>query len=78
MIGPAPEFTNSEYFESKPRWRMKPEAPKELKKEFEDYMNQSTMLKLMYPKLKDPYICWDGIAREKDTWGGENDDRTGA
>ena len=72
MIGPAPEFTNSEYFESNPRWRMKPEAPKELKKEFEDYMNSSTSLKKRYPNLKDPYICWDGKYRRSNggmCWG---------
>ena len=74
MIGPAPEFTNSKYFEHDPEWRMKPEAPKELKKEFEDYMNSSTTLKKRYPNFKDPYVCWDGEVRERGSWGGENDD----
>ena len=65
MIGQAPKFTDSEYFEAKPKWRMKPEAPDELKKQFEEYMNSSTLLKRMYPKFDDPYVCWDGEVREK-------------
>lgn len=64
MIGEAPKFTESKYFESDPTWRLTPEAPDKLKKEFESYMNNS-MIKRMYPNMKNPHYCWDGKIRDR-------------
>jgi hypothetical protein len=39
MIGPMPEFMNSPFFVEEPdNWHLKPGAPEEVVKEFEEFM----------------------------------------
>ena len=39
MIGPAPKFTESEYFASEPFWRLEKGASEEDKRDLEAFMN---------------------------------------
>jgi len=46
MITNAPDFINSKYLIIDERgWRLKKDAPKELKKEFKEYMESLNMIK---------------------------------
>ena len=46
MIGKAPKFIDSPYFVPEPgNWHLKPGAPEEVVKEFEEYMKDDKPLK---------------------------------
>lgn len=68
MIGPAPEFTNSEYFVAKPEWHMEAGASDKEKKELEEFMNGGCypeLWKERNPKMKKPYYMWSGKIVDK-------------
>ena len=63
MIGPAPEFTDSEYFVVKPEWHLKEGASDADKKALEEFMNGGSypgLWKGRYPEMKKPYYTWSG------------------
>lgn len=69
MIGPAPEFTDSEYFVVKPEWHMEPGASDEDKRALEKFMNGGDYPKLWkrrYPQMRNPYYTWSGEIVDKD------------
>ena len=68
MIGSAPEFTKSEYFENQPVWRLKEGASSELKGEFEKFMNAGNVSKFYkkdHPEMENPYYLWTGEIVDK-------------
>ena len=68
MIGPAPEFTHSKYFVSKPEWHMLPGASDKEKKELEEFMNGGDYPKLWKgrnPQMQNPYYTWSGEVVDK-------------
>lgn len=68
MTGPAPSFTESEYFESKPDWHFREGASEADKKALEKMMNTRLMAsayKESYPKMRHPYYAWTGEIIDK-------------
>lgn len=56
-----PKFMMSEFFYHKGDVQaLKPEAPEELKREFEEYYNLECSIEDDYPELSVPYHTWDG------------------
>lgn len=68
MTGTMPKFYTSKYFVKEPVWRLKDDAPDELKEEFEEYQNSGTgveyEMRYKYPNMKKPKYCWDGVVRD--------------
>ena len=68
MIGPAPSFTESEYFEPDPVWHFRDGASEADKKALEKMMNTRLMAsayKEKYPEMKHPYYAWNGKIIDK-------------
>lgn len=67
MIGCAPEYMNSKYYDVKKRC-LKPGAPEKYKRAFEDDHNNEILeedRRESYPQFKHPYLAWNGEMIEK-------------
>ena len=60
MIGSAPSFWGTKYFEQKPKFRLTPDAPEEMKKEFEEFFADWDLGQFDHSEMKKPTYIWTG------------------
>jgi len=60
MIGSAPSFWGTDYFKETPVYHLTPDAPKEMKKEFEEFFSDWDLGQSKHTEMKKPTYVWTG------------------
>ena len=60
MIGRAPSFWGTKYFKKEPNYHLTPDAPNEMKKEFEEFFADWDLGQRDHKEMKNPTYIWTG------------------